>query len=86
MQAPFAGKDPLWACKEYEVVFAFRDGSRFVGIALGLCPRHDVLTDTRGRRWRIAYSGDALFTDEDLEPVSREEVSTHPSFHHPVAP
>ena len=74
MQAPFRGRDPLWAEAEYDGVFAFADGSRLEARFRGLCPLQGVLTDPQGRRWRVAYTGhDWLATD--LRPVERHEVA-----------
>ena len=38
----------------------------------GLCPQRGVLTDADGRRWRVAYSGDAWLA-ADMPPVTCEE-------------
>ena len=70
----FEGTDPLWAEKDYDGEFAWDDKRRFVGLLRGFCPLRGVLTDGNGRRWRVAYSGEALVTEE-LLPVTSEEVT-----------
>jgi hypothetical protein len=70
-QGPFAGTEALWAEAEYDGAFAFADGSRFEGLFRGLCPLRGFLTDARGRRWRVGYSGDAWLA-AGLQPVTKE--------------
>ncbi len=86
VQAPFAGRNPQWAETEYEVVLAFHDGSRFVGIAIGLCLRHGVLTDTHGRRYRITLSGDPLIPNANFQSAATEEVTYPPLLPPPPPP
>ncbi len=70
----FEGRDPLWAETEYDGEFVWGDGRRFEGLFRGFCPLRGVLTDGNGRRWRVAYSGEALLTEE-LVPVTTDEAS-----------
>ena len=73
MQAPFSGRDPLWAEAEYDGVFAWADGSRLAARFRGLCPLQGVVTDPHGRRWRVAYTGRDWLAPH-LQPVARDEV------------
>ena len=72
-QAALSGTDPLWAEAEYEAEFEFADGRRFKGTFRGLCPQRGVLTHPDGRRFRVAYSGDAWLA-ADMQPVTSEVV------------
>ncbi len=76
-KVPFIGRHKRWAKKEYNGVFAFADGSRLEGRFRGLCPIRGVLTDASGRRWCVAYKGDAWLA-LDLEAIKKEEVLSLP--------
>ncbi len=70
-QVALSSADALLAEVEYKAKFDFSDGRLFKGTFRGLCPQRGTLADRDGRRWRVAYSGDAWLA-ADMQPVTSE--------------